>query len=134
MVMQLVGGLPITPQFLHTCRWSFTKLHHLPQAHASSRETRVMFDGVHQPLRFFPRHIDNSGPSACVSLWGPISSEPHRCPTEGFGIDEEPTRCPTKEGECRGGLFEFRGQNVLANEFTEQRLDELETPEVSMES
>ena len=93
-----------------------------------------MFDGVHQPLGFFPRHIDNSGLSACVSLWGPISSEPLRCPTEGFGIDEEPTRCPTKEGECRGGLFEFRRQNVLANEFTEQRLDELETPEVSMES
>lgn len=62
----------------HTCRWLLAKLDHLPQAHSSSWETRVVLDGVHQPLRLLPRHR--------VGYWWPSglrmvfeSPSPYKC-------------------------------------------------------
>lgn len=37
-----------------------SKLHHLPQTHTRGRKGRVVLDGVHQPLRRLPRHLEGS--------------------------------------------------------------------------
>jgi hypothetical protein len=43
----------------HTCRRSLPELNHLPQAHASCWEARIMPDGVHQHIRLLPRHRED---------------------------------------------------------------------------
>ena len=39
-----------------TCRWSLTKLHHLPKTDARGRERGIVFDGVQQRIRRPPSH------------------------------------------------------------------------------
>ena len=68
-ITQLAEDVSIFPYLRPTCRRSFTKLHHLPQTHSSSRKARVVFDGVHQPLGLLPRHADYSGLSAWSLYW-----------------------------------------------------------------